>query len=160
METTSCELSIKYEKREARLRQERGKNKPGTRGQDFGVLQPLWWLCNWWCPTVFRSQNSHREAAYLPDKLIQLTEHPGWGTCRSFQGAERRKSQPTSSSSCQMTSRRRGIPLIETLVERKRPGNTLLHCSTVDAWAFNNVATVGKRLKFIAYFLSVFAATR
>lgn len=108
-------------KAEARESQEQARNKGAG----------LWWLCYWWCPTMFRTQNSYREAACLSDKLTQLTEHLGWGTCRSFLRTEQRKSQHSSSSSCQVTSRGRGIPLVETLVERKRPGNTLLHCSTI-----------------------------
>lgn len=121
-------------KAEARERQEQTRNKGAG----------SWWLCSWWCPTMLRTQNSYREAAHVSDTLIWLTERLGWGTCRSSRRAQQGKSQHTSSGSYQVTSRGRGIPLIETLVERKRPGNALLHCSKM-------LQLLAK--DFIAYFL-------
>lgn len=102
---------------------------------------------------MLRTQNSYREAAHVSDTPIWLTGRLGRGTCRSFRRAQQGKSQHRSSGSYQVTSRGRGIPLIETLVERKRPGNALLHCSKM-------LQLLAKDLIYRIFFVSVFAATR
>lgn len=109
----------------------RGKAEARERQEETGTSQKgAWpqWLCKWWWPTVLGALSSYREIASLLEKLIWLAKCTSRWTCRSFLRRQQRRSQFTSSSSYQETSRGRGSHLVDAFIEI-RTRNTLLQSS-------------------------------